>query len=348
MQLYHDNLGSIQPSDVNLSPFPPAALTVGGAAPARVSGNDHLVASQQLSRDSSASKTDVQTAAVKHVNVTPEMTGKRARIVKDQAGIFQTPDEPPTVSFLQSTCATFTNPPSQKIPRTCLSSSSATTSSSPSEPTLLTEPFEQSSNAVRKNIGVVIDNESVTPAPFECSSPTSDTSSPKIAPEIMTHNYAPANAVNLGLFGRLPPELRDQVYSLFPDDETPQVGSICQPLALRSISKSVCADQHRLPRMCTHTHFNWSNLSTSAPKDHFNIIYRGALGGSNSEAYRHSFPNDVEKNLVLSEKHQDSKLPLWFFCCSMANWFGFGLVIQRPKNAALEAPSDRWATRSRP
>jgi hypothetical protein len=76
------------------------------------------------------------------------------------------------------------------------------------------EHFEESLNATWKDTSLVIRNESVIPGPFQRSSPTGDTSSPKIAPETSTNNHAAADTVecrNFGLFGRSPSELRDQV-----------------------------------------------------------------------------------------------------------------------------------------
>lgn len=202
----------------------PATPTDAGATVAKVSKTGHPaayprfcanhLALQRPPRDSSRANTDVQAAAMDNISVLPVMSCKREENAGKQSETLEASDGPQKVQFMRSTGTTFTNPPPQKRQRICPSSSSKTPSSSPLEPSLIMEHFEESLNATREDTSVVNRNESVIPGPFQCSNPTSDTSSPKIAPETPANNHAAADALerqNFGLLGRIPSELPDQV-----------------------------------------------------------------------------------------------------------------------------------------
>jgi hypothetical protein len=141
---------------------------------------------------------------------------------------------------------------------------------------------------------------------------------------------------NLGLFGRLPPEIRDEIYLWVPDDKRPKVGSKCQHRLLSSISQSVSLDLCRLPRACEHTEFDWPNLPTSDGRQHFHFITQWASGIIHKPHNRsHTFVKNVSRSLVIADSFNEEKSPDWRECIFIAHALGFNLLVYRGRNTSL-------------
>ncbi|GAB7336118.1 hypothetical protein MBLNU13_g08910t2 [Cladosporium sp. NU13] len=89
----------------------------------------------------------------------------------------------------------------------------------------------------------------------------------------------------LGLLGCLPPELRDEIYTL-----------LFRQVPLGKISRSVCMDLARLPKALQQTEFEWPILDTSDGRRHFDFV--------TSWFFEDNTPrlNNVANNLVLRDE----------------------------------------------
>jgi hypothetical protein len=77
--------------------------------------------------------------------------------------------------------------------------------------------------------------------------------------EKKTTSIALDTTFQLGLLSDLPEELRHLVYEQVPPDKAPEIGTMCLPKKLRSISQAVCNDLDGIrPLPCTHTVFTFT------------------------------------------------------------------------------------------
>jgi hypothetical protein len=168
---------------------------------------------------------------------------------------------------------------------------------------------------------------------------TGNTTPPGNAPNTLTSNHTTARRQrggNLGLFGRLPPEIRDEIYLGVPDNERPEAGSKCQHRLLSSISQSVSLDLHRLPGACEHTEFDWPNLPTSDGQQHFHFITQWASGiihGPHNQS--HTFDENISRSLVIADSFNEKTSPDWRECIFIAHALGFNLLVYRGRNPSL-------------
>jgi hypothetical protein len=110
---------------------------------------------------------------------------------------------------------------------------------------------------------------------------------PLVKPPVKAAQHTSPNLdPGLGQLSLLSPEIRDLIYDLIPVEDNPEIGSPCQPKALRCTSKTLSRDLHRSSRPCNHIDFTFTFDASS--KEMIEDRYRWIKSKLKRDAHAHN------------------------------------------------------------